>query len=46
MSLFEVPLRFKLNVTAVALIKLSEAFNTLEIYVGVILVQEMVSPST
>lgn len=44
MSLFEAPLRFKLNVTVVALIKLSEAFNTLEIYVGVILVQEMVFP--
>lgn len=31
MSLFEVPLRFELNVTVRALIKLSEAANTLEI---------------
>lgn len=43
MSLFEVALRFKLNVTVMALIKLSEAANTLEIYVQVILVQAMVS---
>lgn len=42
MSFLEVSLRFKLNVTVVALIKLSEASNTLEIYVEAISVQEMV----
>lgn len=44
MSFLEVPLRFKLNVTVVALIKLCEASNTLEIYVEAISVHEMVSP--
>lgn len=42
MSFLEVSLRFKLNVTVVALIKLSEVSNTLEIYVEAISVQEMV----
>lgn len=41
MSFLEVALRFKLNVTVAALIKLSEASNTLEIYVEAISVQEM-----
>lgn len=44
MSFLEVPLRFKLNVTVVALIKLCQASNTLEIYVEAISVHEMVSP--
>lgn len=44
MSFLEVPLRFKLNVTVVALIKLCQASNTLEIYVEAISVLEMVSP--
>lgn len=43
MSFLEVPLRFKLNVTVVALIKLCEASNTLEIYVEAISAHEMVS---
>lgn len=41
MSFLHVSLRFKLNVTAAALIKLREASNTLEIYVEAIYVQEM-----
>lgn len=44
MSFLEVPLRLKLNVTVVALIKLCQASNTLEIYVEAISVLEMVSP--
>lgn len=44
MSFLEVPLRFKLNVTVVALIKLCVASNTLEIYVEATSVHEMVSP--
>lgn len=42
MSFLEVSLRFRLNAMAVGLIKLSEASNTLEIYVVAISVQEMV----
>lgn len=42
MSFLEVSLRFKLNVTGVALTKLSEGSNTLATHVEAISAQEMV----